>query len=484
MSHPDLIDRLTTLPHLGEVPREELAWLVEHGTLESHEGGYVVSTKGQRIDRLWLIISGHIAIRVDSGAGPKLVAEWHPGDVTGILPYSRMTSPPGTSYCVEPTEALVIHQSLHPEMIHRCPVFTAYTVHTMLDRARNFNTSALLDEKMVSLGRLAAGLAHELNNPASATKRAARLLVSDLDQLNAAALALSAPSLSHEGLAALESARALCLARRDDGGSSPMDHADREDRIADWLARHKADPIHAAPLADTAITVDALDAVARVASGDTLDAALRWLSAQSSTHSLATDIAQAATRIYELVAAVKKFTFMDHLAAPESVELEAGIRDTIRVLDAKVTSKSAVVTLAIEADLPPVRASGGELNQVWFNLIDNALDAIPDSGHIDITARREFDRIQVRVTDDGPGIPADVLPRIFDPFFTTKPPGHGTGLGLDMTRRLVRRFHGDIVVESRPGRTEFRVSLLADKGDPEADTSVMESGGSADAALT
>jgi signal transduction histidine kinase len=157
---------------------------------------------------------------------------------------------------------------------------------------------------------------------------------------------------------------------------------------------------------------------------------------------------------------------MDSLAGPESVDVEAGIRDTLRVLDAKVTSKNATIMIDFEPDLPRVRAIGGELNQVWMNLIDNALHAIPESGRIAISARRELDWVVVRVIDDGPGIPADLLERIFDPFFTTKPPGEGTGLGLDMSRRLVRRYHGDISVESRPGRTEFRVSLLMEKAAP------------------
>ncbi len=178
------------------------------------------------------------------------------------------------------------------------------------------------------------------------------------------------------------------------------------------------------------------------------------------------DIQQAATRIYELVAAVKKFTYMDNLAGPELVDVEPGLRDTIRVLASKVKSKGASITLEVEANLPRVRATGGELNQVWMNLIDNALDAIPQSGNIHISARRELDHVLVCVTDDGSGIPSDVMPRIFDPFFTTKSPGRGTGLGLEITRRLVRRYQGDISVQSRPGQTEFRVSLVVENAAP------------------
>ena len=459
MSGNDLVDRLAALPRLGGVPREELEWLVEHGTFDVQEAGYVIGPKGKRIEKLWLILSGHVAIRVDRGAGPRLVTEWHAGEVTGMLPYSRMTAPPGDNYCAERTEALALHERHFPELVHRCPAFTAYTVHTMLDRARNFNTSALQDERMVSLGKLAAGLAHELNNPASTMKRGANLLLQDLSELDAAWRELSAPSLTSELLDAIEQVCQLCLKKPDGSVLSAIHRADREDEIADWLTRHQADPALAASLADTAVTIDALDTLANVASGTTLDAAVRWLAARGATHAVAVDIEQAATRIYELVTAVKRFTYMDNLAGPESVDVEAGIRDTMRVLDSKVTSRGASITLDVEADLPRARAGGGDLNQVWMSLVDNALDAIPESGRIDITVRRELDQIVVRVVDNGSGIPPDILPRIFDPFVTTKAPGHGTGLGLDMSRRLVRRYHGDIAVESRPGLTEFRVSL-------------------------
>jgi signal transduction histidine kinase len=472
MSVTDVVDRLAALPPLGGVPYEELEWLVAHGTFEVHEAGHVIGPKGRRVEKLWLIVSGHVAIRVDRGAGPRLVTEWHAGEVTGMLPYSRMTAPPGDNYCAEKTEFLALHERHFPEMVHHCPAFTAYTVHTMLDRARNFNTSALQDEKMVSLGKLAAGLAHELNNPASAAKRGATLLLQDLSQLDAALRVLSgAPRFTNELFDAFEQVRQLCLRRSEGPVLSPIHQADREDAIADWLARHHADPVLAASLADTAVTIDALDTLARAMPGETLDAALRWLAARCATHALATDIEHAATRIYELVTAVKRFTYMDNLAGPESVEVEAGIRDTLRVLDSKVMSKGAFIALDVEADLPRVRATGGDLNQVWLSLIDNALDAIPESGRITISARSELDRVLVRVVDNGPGIPADLLQRIFDPFFTTKPPGQGTGLGLDMTRRLVRRYHGDISVESRPGLTEFRVSLLAEKAAPTGDQS-------------
>jgi len=463
MADAQLVERLAGLSNLDGIPHGELEWLVAHGELEAYEAGTVVAPKGKPIVKRWIILSGYMAIRVDRGAGPRRVMEWRIGEVSGMLPYSLMTGPPGDNYIEEDAEIFTIHERYFPEMVHRCPKFTAHTVHLMLDRARNFNTSDLHDEKMISLGRLAAGLAHELNNPASATVRGAKLLLASLTEADAASRALGAAGLSDALIETVEQARAAVLAEPSGSVLSPLEQADREDEIADWLVDHESDPAHAVPLAGTAITIAMLDSLAEATSGPGLDATLRWLSAGCTTQALASDIERAATRIHELVAAVKKFTYMDNLAGSESVDVEAGLRDTIRVLASKAKAKSAAITLDVEPGLPPAHANGGELNQVWLNLIDNALDAIPDSGTIEISARKELDRVVVCIADDGKGIPASILPKIFDPFFTTKPPGKGTGLGLDIARRLVRCYHGDLAVKSQPGRTEFRVSLLIEK---------------------
>jgi len=164
-------------------------------------------------------------------------------------------------------------------------------------------------------------------------------------------------------------------------------------------------------------------------------------------------------RISGLVQAIKGFTHMDQATLAEPVDLTLNLSNTVTVLKSKARAKSIAVAVNVEPDLPRVRGFVGELNQVWANLIDNALDAVADAGRVEVTAKRERQRVVVRVVDNGPGIPAEIRARIFDPFFTTKPVGHGTGLGLDIVRRLVSHNDAEIDVESRPGRTEFRVSL-------------------------
>lgn len=440
-----------------------MEWLSAHGNLEVCEAGTVIAPMGKRIEKLWIVLSGHIAIRVDRGAGPRRVMDWRTGDVSGLLPYSRMSGPPGNNYIEETAELVAIHENHFSELIHRCPKFTALTVHIMIDRARSFNTSDLQDEKMISLGKLAAGLAHELNNPASATVRSAKMLQTNLDDVDAVSRAIGTAGLTDELFDQIERTRIACLAKPAGTVLTPIQQSDREEEIADWLTQHGIDSSHAVALADTAITLDALNALADNISGDALSAAIRLIATACTTHSLATDIERAATRIYELVAAVKKFSYMDNLAAPELVDVETGLRDTISVLASKAKAKGAAINLDVESNLPHVHASGGELNQVWMNLIDNALDAIPNSGNINISVKTELDQVVVRVIDDGPGILPSVISRIFDPFFTTKPPGHGTGMGLEIARRLVRRHHGDISVQSRPNHTEFQVNLRADR---------------------
>jgi signal transduction histidine kinase len=242
---------------------------------------------------------------------------------------------------------------------------------------------------------------------------------------------------------------------------SPLDRADKEDAIDAWLRTRRADPTHAAALAESGVTVADLDRLASAIDASALGAAVRWIAADCATRTLLEDMKTAATRIYDLVDAVKRYTYMDRGAAAEPIDVAQGLRDTVAVMRPKAREKECELKLDVLADLPTVQAVGGELNQIWTNLIDNALDAVQRGGHVVVSARAGVNSVAVSITDDGPGIAPDLMDRIFDPFFTTKPVGQGTGLGLDIARRLARRHGGDIDVESnvRDRRTEFRVEL-------------------------
>ena len=455
----ELVDRLASHRTLAAAPREQLAWLAAHGQLRQFPAGHTVFRTGEPITELYVVLTGRFSIHVHGGSGWRKVMEWRGGDVSGLLPYSRMKASPGDNCTDEPTELVAVHRDLFPEMIRECHELTAILVHEMLDRARHFRASDLHDEKLASLGRLAAGLAHELNNPASAAARSAATLLERMTALETAFYALGGVRLSEAELAAFFTLRSRRLAGGPPAMLSPLEQAEREETIGDWLERHGVDRDAAEGLAETSLTLEALDTLAKGIGSEALGVALTALAVSCRTRRLVSDVERAAGRVHELVAAVKGFTYMDQATAPKAVDLARGLADTLAILRSKAKLKSVRLNADLEPDLPAVEGFGGELNQVWANLIDNAVDAVADGGSVEVSARREGGWVVVRVVDDGPGIPAELRGRIFEPMFTTKEAGEGTGLGLAIARTLVARHEGEIEVESRPGRTEFRVRL-------------------------
>jgi signal transduction histidine kinase len=466
VSPEELAARLKEHRTLGAMPPGELAWVAAHGYLRRFEAGDVLAPSGTLMEGLHVILSGHLVIYVDRGEGRHKVLEWRGGDVSGKLPYSRMKGSPGDVVAEEPTETLTVHAAHLPELIRQCPEITAALVHVMVDRARQFTSSDLHNEKMKSLGRLAAGLAHELNNPASAVVRSAKSLAESLAEAEEASRALAASGLTPVQRAALDAVRESCLAARASGSRSPIEESDRVDSIFAWLDARGVDESLAGPLAETAVALTALDTLAGALHGEMLGAALRWVAHGCAARSLAREIETAGARVYELVAAVKGFTQVDRETAAQPADIAQGLSDTLTMLRAKVKGKSATVVVNVPPGLPRVMAYGGELNQVWLNLIDNALDALGPGGRVEVSAEREGGKLAVRISDNGPGIPQGILPRIFDPFFTTKPTGQGTGLGLDIVRRLVNRHDGEIAVETQPGHTVFTVRLPVTQASP------------------
>lgn len=462
----DIVDRLRAHQTLGGAPIAELEWLATHGEFRRYYANDRLGRKGQQVDEMAILFTGGGAVYVDRGSGQKKVMQWHAGEVTGLLPFSRLMTSMGDAYLEAETETLILRREQFPELIRECPTVLAALVHTMLDRTRVFESTGWQDEKLVSLGRLAAGLAHELNNPASAAARSSKLLTNALAEAHAASHALGAAHLTDEQLDLVQALRDQCLLPVTTGVFSVLERSDREEEIAAWLERRGADASVATALADSCVTREMLDELVASLPEDAFNAALRWIAAEFNARSLAVNIERATSRIHDLVSSVKRFTYMDRATVTEPTDIAQGLMDTVAVLAAKARAKSAAITLDIPAKLPSVAGFPAELNQVWSNLLENALDAVATSGQVTVTAqhREGPNVVVVRVIDNGTGIPNEIKARIFDPFFTTKPIGEGSGLGLGISDRIVRRHGGQIEVDSHPGRTEFRVTL------PTADT--------------
>jgi signal transduction histidine kinase len=458
---PGIVDRLTTHRLLGEMPRGELEWLAEHGTVLFFPAGAIIARKGDPLTHLYVVLAGSFVMSLELASGRTALLETHAGDVTALLPYTRATSIVGDVRVTEDMEILAIPKDLLPGMIRECPRIVERLVHRLIDRARTHSSAHMQDERLKSLGRLAAGLAHELDNPASAALRAARSLHGVLQASAAAATALEAARLTTAQREALDHAR---QAARRAATYSALERADRHDALADWLDARGADGEIADALADTAVDTTTLDRLAGSATGETLGCMLRALAAERAAVSLAGGIESAVSRIHEIVSSVRRFTSLGRApGATERLDLARGLRDVVAVHAAKATAKSARISLTVAEGLPAILA-GDELNQAWADLLDNAIDAVGESGEVQVRAAVEHEEVVVRVIDDGPGIPPEVEARMFEPFFTTKPQGQGLGLGLDTVRRIVLANDGRIAAESRPGRTEFRVSLPIAEG--------------------
>jgi signal transduction histidine kinase len=464
-----LLDKLTHHRALADAPVDELRWLVERGEFNQVSRGALYFRKGERAEFLWIVLTGHLAIYVDRGLGPRRVLEWRSGDVGGHMPYSRLVNSPGDVIALEPSDVLIVNRRYFPDMVRECPTISTTLVHVMIDRARAFTSSDLHDEKMVSLGRLAAGLAHELNNPASAIRRSSQLLVAQMDQAEDSTRLLAGARLSEVQLEAIDRARLVCRAAV--AAMTPLERADREETLDGWLADHDLDPGLATALLDTGASPASLDDLFASVRGEDFVNALRWIAACCSVRALAGEISTASSRMHDLVSAIKRFSYMDQAQVPEAMDVAQGLRDSVAMLQHKAREKSVTLGVAIDDRLPPALAIGSDLNQVWTNLIDNALDAAPPAGSVTVSAKAEQGGVVVRVVDNGPGIPRDIRERIFDAFFTTKGVGKGTGLGLEVTRRLVLRNNGDIEVDSEPGHTEFRVLLRVARGQTPGPTS-------------
>ena len=456
-----IIEEVRKFSVFADLPEEDLRWLAERMEEFTLEAGQIYARPGDSVDYLTLMLEGELQVSMLTSAGsPVFVAV--AGEITGRLPFSRLKQFKGLSRAVMHTRMIRMHRQYFPELVQRMPLLTERLVGLMSDRIREVTRTETQQEKLMALGKLSAGLAHELNNPAAAAVRAAQSLMGSFQDIREVSLRLLKHASTEEQRNALfefEVAAGKKFAAQSEPAPDPLELSDREGRVTDWLEKHGIAEGWkiAATLAEGCVDEPQLEKFTGKIGPELLPDALHRVAAIMTMLGLIREINNSAQRISELVAAVKRYSYMDQTSLQE-VDLREDLDNTLKIFAHRMKN-GVVVTRKYEGTLPRICAYGGELNQVWTNLIDNAIDSMKGKGELKIKACKELDYAIVEIEDNGPGIPQDIQSRIFDPFFTTKKVGEGTGLGLDTVARIVRRHHGFIEVESQPGQTCFTIRL-------------------------
>jgi signal transduction histidine kinase len=445
------------LPIFQGLPSDELAWIAANSHEIPIEDGEVVQREGQPVERFFVVVEGELQITrtID---GKLVVVGTTPRGVIGGEHALLSGTPSATSACaIMPTRLRVFDQQAFQAIFGASPGFGMQILRVATERIQMFSQMLQQQEKMAALGKLSAGLSHELNNPAAAARRAADMLNTTLPALIDQTIVLCGLGLDKGQLTSLVEFQRAASARPEPQ-LAPLDRSDREDALGAWLDECGAiDAWELAPgFVAASIDSDELERLLAPLPEDSACDALIWLHTALTTAGYLHEIGHGTTRISELVGAVKAYTYVDQ-AALQEVDLCQGLDNTLTVLHYKL--RQMTVLREYDPLLPRILARGGELNQVWTNLIDNAIDATDGKGTLRVIVRQENYFAMVEIADDGPGIPPEVQARIFEPFFTTKDVGIGTGLGLDISLRIIRQHQGTIEVWSQPGETRFIVRL-------------------------
>jgi signal transduction histidine kinase len=454
------VDDLRPLSIFDGLTDEQLAELLEGGTEVHIEPGVELFREGEHADFWWVLVDGAIDLVRHVGREDTVVARMDvPGRwAGGFRAWDEHGVYLATGRVVAAGRVLRVPAEVLRERASAWFPFGGHLIRGLYHTARSIESTARQRESLVTLGTLAAGLAHEINNPASAATRAAGAL-----EIACAALLLSLGRLVHEGvaaerLAALDALRGEIEPEAAD--PDPLALADREEALSSWLSRHGVERewTIAPPLADAGVDLAWCERAATILEGPALEPGLEWVASTLSVAALLAEVKESTGRISELVAAVRSYSQLDR-ASMQQIDVADGLESTLVMLGHKLRDGVTVVR-EYGADVPRITAYAGELNQVWTNLIDNAIDAMDGTGTLRLATRAEGDQVVVEIGDTGPGMPPEVAARAFEPFYTTKDVGKGTGLGLDIARRIVVERHGGTVnIDSRPGETVLRVRL-------------------------
>jgi signal transduction histidine kinase len=471
---PQIVAALCKVEALDGLTDQEYLWIAQHGVERKVGPGTMLFREGDPPTGMNILLAGEIHVRRNQSGNLSLFIA-RVGQLSGLLPYSRMKGYGGNGYSVGYAWSLDIPKAKFPEMLAAIPSMTQRCVSVLLNRVREVTRMELQAEKLTALGKLAANLAHELNNPASAAQRSAASLFGELrdfgdkKQQLGATLQEAGKLPQYQDWARRTREKMAGYASRAILPDNPLDLSDREELFRSWLEAHGVpEPwVIAAAAAESALTIAHLEELAALVSPQALAVSAAAFSSSLRVERMAETVLNSTVRIFDLISAIKDYSYMDQ-APIQEIDVAQSLETTLTMFASRLDH--VLVEREYDPDLPLISAYGSELNQVWTELIDNALNAMaagnPDRvprGTLQLKTSQLGEMVTIEVWNDGPGIPPDVVSRIFEPFYTTKPPGQGLGLGLDSVTRIVAKHNGFVTVDSRPGATCFQVRLPIDR---------------------
>jgi len=456
------VDRLQVVEALQEVPPEQLEWMIAAGKARQIAAGEILFNMDAALDKTYFLLEGKVRLGLIQKKNFKEAAIMEPGAVMGFLPFSRGKTAVVNAECIKDCLVLEVPADEIRKAIRLHFELTEALVHVMTNRVRMYTTQQQQIEKMAALGKLSAGLAHELNNPVASIIRNAAFLLDKLDHFAEMFEQLAALCIDPEQVKELEHKVTTLLKQPERPALSMMERAELEDELNMQLESYQiADYCLVETLADGGFQPEEIAAVTDLVPPESVETVLGWVNHQLNVRKTVKDIKEASERISGLVTAIKGFSHMDQGTDKQAVDIHAGLENTLTIMEYKLRKAKVEVTREFDPELPRVMAVVGEMNQVWTNIIDNAIDAMEANGNGKLTIKTGKDarNVYVQISDNGPGIPEDIQTRIYDPFFTTKEVGKGTGLGLDVVMRIVTQHRGAIKLKTSDQGTTFFICL-------------------------